>query len=155
MWHVLSGPGFLGTNAPFISDLSLILMLVTAALLTYGRHLARRKRYKTHGRIQTAAVILSTVVALTFMLYSFVKHSLPGVPSRLLEGDFGISTLHAIVGSIAVVLGVFVVLRGHNLVPKALRFKNYRSTMRASYRIYMLATLLGITVYVLVFVMGI
>ena len=155
MQQLFFGPGFLGTNAPFVSDLSLVLMLLSAGMLTYGRHLARHKRFRAHGWIQTAGVAISTVVALTFMLYSFVKHILPGVPSKLLEGDYGLSTLHALVGSAAVLLGVFVVLRGHNLVPKALRFRNYKAFMRSSYTIYMLATLLGLTVYVLVFVLGI
>ena len=110
MRELLSGPGFLGTNAPFVSDLCLVVILVTAVLFTYGRHLARRKRYTAHRWIQTGAVALSTLVAMTFMLNSFVRHILPGVPSKLLEGDYGISTLHALVGAAAVLLGVFVVM---------------------------------------------
>jgi len=153
--EVLYGPGFLGTNAPFISDLSLVMMSLAAVLLTVGWRLARLKRYEAHRWVQTGAVALSTLVALTFMARSFVTHILPGVPSRLLEGDYGVSTLHSVVGAIALLLGVFVVLRGNSLVPKALRFKNYRTFMRTSYTIYMLATLLGVTVYILVFVFGI
>ena len=155
MQQLLFGPGFLGTNAPFISDLSLVLMLLAVGTLTYGRYLARNKRYRAHGWIQTAGVALSALVAVTFMLYSFLKHILPGVPSKLLEGDYGLSTLHALTGSAAVLLGVFVVLRGHNLVPKAMRFRNYTAFMRSSYTIYLLATLLGLAIYVLVFVFGI
>jgi hypothetical protein len=59
------------------------------------------------------------------------------------------------VGAIGLVLGTFVVLRGNELVPKALRFSNYKLFMRTSYVLYMLATLLGVIVYVLAFVLGI
>jgi uncharacterized membrane protein YozB (DUF420 family) len=52
-------------------------------------------------------------------------------------------------------LGVFVVLRGHNLVPKAMRFKDYKPFMRGAYVLYLLSTLLGIVVYVSVYVFGI
>jgi hypothetical protein len=52
-------------------------------------------------------------------------------------------------------LGIFVVLRGNNLVPSALRFKNYKLFMRTSYALYMLATALGVIVYVLVLILDI
>jgi uncharacterized membrane protein YozB (DUF420 family) len=57
-----------------------------------------------------------------------------------------------VVGAIGLVLGLFVVLRGNELVPKSLRFANYKLFMRASYALYMLATLVGVIVYVIVYV---
>jgi uncharacterized membrane protein YozB (DUF420 family) len=152
---LLTAPGFLGTNAPFRSDVTLLLILVTAVLFTIGWRLARRKRYKAHRRIQTSAVILNTFAVLFTMVSSFWIHILPGIPSKLGEGDYAVTTIHALVGTVGLVLGVFIVLRGNNLVPKALRFKNYKLFMRTSYAIYMLATLLGVFVYILVFVFGI
>lgn len=155
MLELLHGPGFLGTNAPFISDLSLVVIVVSATLFTLGRQLALAGRYEVHRWVQTAGVVLSTLVALGFMLNSFLTHILPGVPSKLLVGDYAVSTLHAAVGTLAMLLGVFVVLRGHNLMPKVMRFNNYKPVMRLAYTMYMLASLLGLTVYILVFVFGI
>ena len=57
----------------------------------------------------------------------------------------------AIVGAIGVVLGVFVALRGNELVPKALRFKNYKAFMLPAYGLYMAGTALGVAVYLVVF----
>ena len=71
------------------------------------------------------------------------------------EGDYAVTTIHALVGMVGMVLGVFIVLRGNKLVPKALQFKNYKLFMRTSYVIYLLATLLGLIVYILVYVYGI
>ena len=155
MKDFLNGPGFLGTHAPFISDLSLILISLTAIMLTIGWQLARHRHYMAHRWVQTAAACLNAIVVLAVMINSFVTHILPGIPGKLLEGDYGVTTVHAIIGTIGLLLGIFVVLRGNNLVPKALRFKNYKLFMRTSYALYMLATLLGVIVYVLAFVLGI
>jgi uncharacterized membrane protein YozB (DUF420 family) len=152
---IFIGPGFLGTNASFISDLSLVLILFTAVLFNIGLILARRKQYEAHRWVQTGGVILNSVVVLGIMVSSFVTHILPGVPSKLLEGDYGVTTLHAIVGTLGLLLGIFVVLRGNNLVPKALRFKNYKPFMRTAYALYMSATVLGVIVYVLAYILGI
>jgi uncharacterized membrane protein YozB (DUF420 family) len=62
--------------------------------------------------------------------------------------------VHALVGVIGVLLGLFVVLRGNDLVPKGLRFSNYKLFMRTSYIIYMLSTLGGIAVYIIVYILG-
>ena len=155
MISFLNGPGFLGTHAPFISDLSLILILLTAIMFTIGWQLARHRHYQAHRWVQTVTAAINAIVVLCVMINSYVTHILPGIPAKLLEGDYGVTTVHAVVGTIGLLLGVFVVLRGNGLVPKALRFKNYKMFMRISYAFYMLATLLGVIVYILAFVLGI
>jgi uncharacterized membrane protein YozB (DUF420 family) len=152
---LLNGPGFLGTNAPFRVDVTLILILVSAVLFTIGWRLAVRKRYEAHRWVQTSAVILNTIVILFTMISSFLIHILPGIPGKLNEGDYALTTVHALVGTVGMLLGVFIVLRGNKLVPKALRFRNYKLFMRTSYALYMLATFLGVIVYITVYVYGI
>jgi len=99
------------------------------------------------GFLGTHATLLSDLTLTT--------HILPGIPGKLLEGDYGVTTVHAVVGAIGLLLGVFVVLRGNELVPNVLRFQNYKLFMRTSYTLYMLATFLGMVVYITVFVIGI
>ena len=155
MKEFLNGPGFLGTHALFVSDLSLILILLTAILFTIGWQLARHSYYEAHRWVQTIAAVINVVVVLGFMINSYVTYILPGIPDKLLTGDYAITTVHAFVGMIGLLLGIFVVLRGNELVPNALRFKNYKLFMRTSYVIYMLATLLGVFVYILAFMLRI
>lgn len=138
-----------------ISDLTLVLILLTAVMFTVGWQLALRKHYEAHRWVQTVAAVLNAVVVLSVMIASFIKHILPGIPGKLLQGDYGITTLHAFVGTCGLVLGLFVVLRGNGLVPEALRFKAYKPYMRAAYVLYMLATLIGVIVYLEAFVIGI
>jgi putative membrane protein len=155
MATLLASPGFLGTRATFRSDVTLLLMLLSAVLLTIGWRLAVRKRYEAHRRVQTVAVTLNTLVILASMIPSFVVSILPGIPRKLGEGSYGITTMHALFGSVVMLFGIFVVLRGYNLVPKALRFNNYKLVMRTSYALYMLTTLMGVALYVIVFVYGV
>ncbi len=151
---LLTGSGFLGTRAPFHSDLSLILILLSSGLFTIGWWLAVRKKFKAHRWIQTIAAILNTLVVLIVMIASFIIYILPGIPNKLFEGTYGVTTVHAFIGALGLLLGVFVVLRANKVkfVPKRLRFKNYKLFMRTSYGLYMLATLIGVIVYVAVYI---
>jgi uncharacterized membrane protein YozB (DUF420 family) len=151
---LLTGTGFLGTRAPLHSDLSLILILLSAIMFTIGWRLAVRKKFKIHRWIQTGAAILNTLVVLIVMIASFIIYILPGIPNKLLEGTYGVTTVHAFIGALGLLLGVFVVLRANQVkfVPKRLRFRNYKPFMRTSYVLYMLATLIGVIVYVAVYI---
>jgi uncharacterized membrane protein YozB (DUF420 family) len=152
MTDFLSRPGFLGTNASFLADVTLILILLSALSFTVGWQLACHKHYEAHRWVQTVNVGFNAIVVFVGMVNSFVTHILPGIPAKLLEGDYGVTTLHALVGLTSLLLGIFVVLRANKLVPKALRFKNYKRFMRTAYALYMLATLLGVIVYLEVYV---
>ncbi|MGA2504127.1 MAG: DUF420 domain-containing protein [Anaerolineales bacterium] len=155
MINFLNGPGFLGTHATSLSDLTLILILLTAVLITIGWQLARHNHFEAHRWVQTSAASLNAIVVLVVMIRSFVLHILPGIPGKLLQGDYAVTTVHAIVGAIGLLFGIFVVLRGNELVPRALRFKKYKPFMRAAYALYMAATLLGVIVYMEAFIIGI
>jgi uncharacterized membrane protein YozB (DUF420 family) len=155
MVNFLNAQGFFGTRATVRSDLTLVLTLITAVMFTIGWQLAVRKRYEAHRWVQTVAAILNAVIVLVAMVSSFVTYILPGLPAKLNEGSYGMTTLHALVGALGLVLGLFVTLRGNGLVPKSLRFNNYKLFMRAAYALYMVATLGGVMLYVEVFVFGI
>ncbi|MCL5995546.1 MAG: DUF420 domain-containing protein [Chloroflexi bacterium] len=155
MSDLLQSPGFLGTKAQFGSDATLVLILVTAVLFTIGWRLAAARRYEAHRWVQTLSAALNAVVVVSVMIGSFLTHILPGLPGKLLEGSYGVTTVHAFVGLIGLLLGVFVVLRGNKLVPHTLCFANYKAFMRVSYALYMAATLIGVVVYGVAFVYGI
>lgn len=155
MINFLNQPGFLGTHAPFLSDLTLVLILLTAVLFTIGWQMALHKHFEAHRWVQTSSACLNAFVVLVVMLRSFVIHILPGIPAKLLQGDYAVTTVHAIIGASGLLLGIFVVLRGNELVPKSLRFKKYKPFMRTAYALYMGATLMGVIVYTEAFIFGI
>ena len=71
----------------------------------------------------------------------------PGIPDKLNRSFNAVASLHGLVGFTALTFGLFVMLRGNELVPKPLKFNNYKLFMRIAYGLYMLATLLGVCVY--------
>lgn len=145
--------GFLGTNANLAADSTLIAMLVIAALFTLGFYLARRRSYEAHRWVQSSAVILNAILVLWMMILPFRDFVVRDQGGPRPASFHYVTIAHAVVGVTAMLLGIFVALRGNNLVPKALRFKNYKMFMRTSYGLYMLATLLGVLVYVVWFVL--
>lgn len=155
MTDFLTTPGFLGTRATLRSDLTLILIVFTAVLFNIGFILARRRHFSAHRWVQTAGVILNSLVVLVSMVTSYIIYILPGIPSKLGEGDYAVTTLHGISGAIGFLFGIFVALRGNELVPKGLKFNNYVPYMRWAYSLYMLSTLSGILIYIIVFIFGI
>jgi plastocyanin len=143
----MNGRGFLGTNAPVLSDLSLLFGIGVAVLLTIGVVMARKKKFESHRRIQSTAVCLNLLQVALIMIGSFVRSAAPGVPSRLDEPYYAVATLHGIAGALTVIFGTFVALRANELVPGALRFHNYKLFMRSAYGAYMAVTVLGVGVY--------
>jgi uncharacterized membrane protein YozB (DUF420 family) len=154
MGSFLDHLGFLGTKAPVRSDVTLILIIVTAVMFTIGWQLALRKQYAAHRWVQTTAATLNAIVVLLAMVNVFIVYILPGIPGKLLQGSYGATTVHGFVGAIGLVLGVFVVLRANILVARSLRFKNYKLFMRTSYGLYMFATFLGVIVYIMAYIIG-
>ena len=146
-------PGFLGTNANLSADMTLVLMLVVAAMFTVGFWMALRRQYEIHRWIQTSAASLNAVLVLWLMILPFRDFVLRDQGGPRPAIFYWVTVVHALVGAIAFPFGMFVVLRGNGLVPKALQFNNYKLFMRTAYGLYMVATLLGVVVYLVWFVL--
>lgn len=164
-------PGFLGTTANFAADMTLTLMVVAGVIFSYGAYVAKKaqaieRRYAKgspeaaqagrlfgrHRWLQTSGGVLTTLLALWIMVTPYSKFVAPSIPARLGESFYLITTVHALTGVFAFVVGNFVVLRGNRLVPTALRFQHYKPWMRAAYGLYMTTILLGIAVYLVWYV---
>ena len=154
MDEILHKPGFLGTEANFAADATLVMMLVIAALFSVGFYLARREKFEAHKWVQTAGAVMNLILVLWLMVLPFrdfvVRDS--GGPRESIF--YAVTAIHALLGFLALVIGNFVVLRGHNLVPKSLQFNNYKLFMRGAYGLYITATLLGVGVYFVWFVVA-
>lgn len=147
MTEILHRPGFLGTAANLAADMTLVMMLIIAAMFTLGMVLALQKKYEAHRWVQTTGALLNLGMVLWMMVLpfrDFVVKDLGGPRPTIF---YVVTAIHALAGISAVVFGLFVVLRGNNLMVKPLRFKRYKPFMRIAYGLYMTATLLGIVVY--------
>ena len=127
--------------------MTLLVSLLIALTLTVGVVMAVRQKYEVHRWLQTTAVILNILLVLLVMLRSYSEFVLPGVPGKLNESFYSVTTLHAAIGLVTLLLGLFIVLRANNLMIKSLQFSNYKRFMRTAYGLYIVTTLLGIWVY--------
>ena len=148
---MIAAHGFLNTTAARGADLALVICIVAALLMTLGWRLAVHKRYAAHRWVQTVAVCLVAVPVVALMIKSFVTYILPGIPGKFGEGSYAVTTGHALIGMAAVLLGVWVVLCASELAPRRWRFSEFKCIMRISYLLYMLATVGGVVVYVVVY----
>ena len=149
MNELLHQTGFLGTSANWAADMTLVVSLIVAVLFTSGAVLAVRGHYGAHRVVQTTAAITNAILVLWMMILPFRDFVAPANnPGGLSSTALLTTRIHAAVGVTAVVFGLFVTLRGNGLVPKFLQFDNYKAYMRVAYALYMLATLIGIFVYI-------
>jgi plastocyanin len=140
--------GFLGTGASWAADLNLVLHFLMALALLGGMYLARRKRFTAHGIVQTSVMILNLVLIARVMGPSFVRQVAPQVPGGLSDSYYWIAVAHAAAGSVAELLGLYVVLvAGTKLLPAGLRFSNYKPWMRTTLVLWWAVTLLGFATY--------
>lgn len=153
MTELLHRPGFLGTSANWAADVTLLLSALVVVLLTIGVVLAVRGRYEAHRWFQTSAATLNAILVLWLMILPFRDFVAPASnPAGLPLSAIATTRIHAAVGFAALVFGLFVTLRANKLMPKFLRFNNYKPFMRVAYALYLLASLIGLFVYITWFV---
>jgi hypothetical protein len=177
MEDLLHAPGFLGTNANFAADITLILSLLVGICFSIGALWAKQAQaleaahpkgspgsesawtragtlFNRHRIIQSSGAFLNVILVLWLMILpyrDFVLRDLVA-PRPRPDAFYWVTTLHAIIGFFAFTIGNFVVLRGNNLVPESFRFQNYKPWMRAAFALYMATTVIGIWVYVTWFI---
>jgi hypothetical protein len=153
MTELLHQPGFLGTSANWAADVTLLASLLVVILLTIGVVLAVRGQYRAHRWFQTSAASINAILVLWLMVLPFRDFVAPASnPAGLPLSAIATTRIHAAVGTTALIFGLFVTLRANGLMPKFLRFNNYKAYMRVAYALYMLASLIGLFVYITWFV---
>lgn len=142
--------GLLGTKASLGADIALIGSIVVAITFTVGAWLARRGQYEAHRWVQTVAALVNLLLVLGIMIPALINVD-PTENVTLPPSAFLYMTGHEILGAAALLFGLFVVLRGNNLVPARLKFRNYKPYMRWAYGLYIAATLIGVAVYAVLY----
>ena len=139
--------GFLGRPSTFGADLNLLIQIVLGLLLVAGLLLARRSRYALHGACQSVALVATLVMTAIWMLPAYRDNYGPAI-FKLGNRVNVAAAAHVVSGSVALLIGIYVVLvAGTPLVPKALRFTNYKTWMRTLIAVWWLALLLGVLTY--------
>jgi uncharacterized membrane protein YozB (DUF420 family) len=123
------------------------------AALTAGALLAKRKCYKAHGICQTTVLLLNLLMIGLVMWPTFRQQVKPTLPKVLHKWYFAAPTIHAVLGSTAELMGLYiVVVAGTNILPEWLRFKDWKRWMRAELTLWFIVVLTGMWTYYLWYV---
>ncbi len=140
--------GFLGTGATFGADLNLVVQLVMGAALIAGARLAKRKCYRAHGICQTTVLLLNLLMIGLVMWPSFQQQVEPGLSKVLHKWYYEAAVIHALLGIIAEVLGLYIVIvAGTDILPQWLRFTKWKYWMRIELVLWMIVLFTGVGTY--------
>jgi plastocyanin/uncharacterized membrane protein YozB (DUF420 family) len=135
-------------EAPYSANLNLIAQLAMGGFLLLGMVLARRKMFRAHAVCQSSVVLLNLLPISMYMAPVFHSGVMPGLFGKLGEPFYAVAATHALIGTVAETLGLYIILRaGTNLLPLSLRFTKYKPWMRAELALWWLAIALGLTTY--------
>jgi uncharacterized membrane protein YozB (DUF420 family) len=145
--------GFLGTWAPFASDMNLFLQLAMGFALLAGSYLARTKHYRAHGICQASILVINLFSIALVMWPTFRLQVLPRLPARLARRNYAVATAHGLLGAAAELLGIYILLvAGTDWLPASWRFQRWKLWMRVELGLWWSVLLLGIAFYVLWYV---
>ena len=140
--------GFLGTAAPAYADVTLLLEIGMGVGLLMGAVLARRRRFRGHAWCQSAIVLLNFGVIIFTMIPSFRVHVSPKIPLKLGKAYYALATVHAALGTITELAGLYILLAaGTSVLPEKFRITKYKAWMRSVLVLWWLVLLLGFATY--------
>jgi uncharacterized membrane protein YozB (DUF420 family) len=143
-------PGFLGTEASLGADIALVGSILVLIAFSVGAYLALHGHYGAHRWVQTGAAVANLLLVMGIMIPSLLSVK-PTDNVELPAAAFVAMPAHELLGLSGLLFGLFVVMRGNNLVPAQLQFQNYKLFMRVAYGLYLVATLVGVAVYLVLY----
>ena len=139
-------PGFLGTAAPIMVDITLIAEIIFFVLLTIGVVAQRRGMWHAHDYIQTPVVILNAILVVWIMLFEYFARDIPQTAiAHPSDTYFTMATVHGIFGGIAAILSIYCLLAGWKILPR--KIGQLKRIMWVTYAVWSIAVILGVATY--------
>ena len=129
-----------------VSTLSLIIELVVLGLLIFAYVLKGRKLFRQHGITMTTALVLHLITILSWMVWSFISF-FSANPVSYGYPIVIVTLLHVIFGTIAALVGIWLVASWHLQVDMQMCFPR-KKIMLATLTMWLTAIFLGIILYV-------
>jgi uncharacterized membrane protein YozB (DUF420 family) len=145
-------PGFLGTGASLLADLTLVayVALLLPAMLV-GFFFARRKWFEPHHKMtMTTITLVNWVLIIALMIGSYAQGVLPNLGANLSNPVFLLPTLHLITGALAQITATYLVIRMwfENQLPDWFKVENIKRPMRFTLAAWLVTVLLGVGIYI-------
>jgi uncharacterized membrane protein YozB (DUF420 family) len=143
--------GIFGTNAVLITDLNLLIQIISFVVLLFALVNKMKKRFKMHGSFMGAAVFLHLISFLVAMAPSFVL-GFDYFITYTLEIGVQMIWIHAVTGAVSLVLGLFLILAW---VPRASNIKpcfGRKRIMDVTVALWATSLIFGIIAYIIYYV---
>jgi hypothetical protein len=140
-------PGFVGPGV-LIADVNLAIEIVLVLGLTVGAWLARRGSIEAHRVNQTVWVLVNAALVAFIMFSSMQDAKLESLAS-LAETRLWVTWLHALIGTLTLIAGLWLVLQMNDVLPKAVHVSWWKTLMRCTLAGYWTVALLGLWIYYL------
>lgn len=147
--RIAARPGFFGTKANLFSDLNLIAQILFLIGLTLGAIFARKGHISTHQYMQTGLVFFNIVLTIFIMVVAYYEYVIPGLPANLQKAFGLVATIHAALGSLAILCGIYLVLRMNQLIAPRWRISWWKNLMRFTFGLYWLVGIIGVATYLI------
>jgi len=144
-----SAPGFLGSNASLLADITLVVFILLVILMLIGFNFARRKMFVPYHKFTMTTIVIIIWIFIAFNMWVTYSSFAADVPAHLGELPFLLPTIHLIVGGIAQILATILLIRMwfEKQLPKALRFEPIKRYMRLTLALLLIKVVLGIGSY--------
>jgi uncharacterized membrane protein YozB (DUF420 family) len=140
--------GFLGTAAPWVADIVLLLETGMGVGLLAGALFARAKWYRLHATCQSAIVLLNLALIVLAMFPAFHTRVLPKLPGKIGKSYYALAATHAVLGGVAELGGLYILLAaGTDLLPTKFRITRYKFWMRSVLFVWWIVLFLGMATY--------
>jgi hypothetical protein len=140
--------GLFPADAPFYSNLVLLVEFAIGALLIAGAFIVRAGHVRLHKYLQSSMVLVNIPIVLAWMVPAYQLYVLPYIPQYIGTEYIYVPTIMLAFGVAAEVLGVYILLvAGTNWVPERLRFRRYKLWMRTELALWWGVLLLGVATY--------
>ncbi|HXO43267.1 MAG TPA: hypothetical protein VN999_17585 [Thermoanaerobaculia bacterium] len=141
--------GFLNSNAPWGTDLTLVLEIGMGIGLLIGAVLARLRRFGPHAWCQSTVVLFNLALIAAAMVPSFRQLVIPALPAKLGKPYYALAAAHAALGLVAQAGGLYILLAvGTRLLPERLRITRLKLWMRCLLALWWIVLALGLATYI-------
>ena len=138
-------PGFFGPGV-LIADINLALEILLVLGLTCGYFLARAGKLEAHRVNQTIWVLVNAALVAFIMASSLRDVKLKSI-ADLADTRYWVTWLHALIGTITVAAGLWLVLQMNDVLPQRFPVRWWKNLMRLTLAGYWAVALLGLATY--------
>jgi hypothetical protein len=137
--------GFLGPGT-MLADINVALEVLLVVGLTFGMGLARSGRIEAHRTNQTIWVSVNAALVALIMIGSIRTFKLAHWSDLANTGNL-IIVVHALIGTLTFVAGLWLVLQMNDVLPERMHVRGWKTMMRWTLVGYWAVAVLGIATY--------